>query len=39
MDQNMAIQVENLTKCYRVGVKEQIPDTPLSMFINFLKNP
>ena len=39
MDQNMAIQVENLTKCYRVGVKEQIPDTALSMFINFLKNP
>jgi len=39
MDADKAIQVENLTKCYRIGVKEKIPDSMASLLFNFLKNP
>jgi lipopolysaccharide transport system ATP-binding protein len=34
-----AIIVENLSKCYRIGVKDQIPDTFGKTVFNFVKNP
>ena len=38
-DRDIAIKVENISKCYRIGLKEEIHDTlGVSMF-NFLKSP
>ena len=38
-DRDIAIKVENISKCYRIGLKEEIHDTlGVSMF-NFLKTP
>lgn len=34
-----AISVENLSKAYRIGLKEEIPDTLAGAFTGFLKSP
>ncbi len=39
IDTEKAIQAEGLTKCYRIGVKEKIPDSLAKLVFNFLKNP
>jgi len=38
-DRNIAIKVENISKCYRIGVKEDMHDTFGVSMINFLKSP
>ncbi len=35
----LAIRVENLSKAYRIGLKEEIPDTLLGAATNLLKSP
>lgn len=36
---NLAIKVENVSKCYRIGLKEEIHDTLAKSFCHFLKSP
>ena len=36
---NIAIQVENISKCYRIGLKETIEDTVFKSLCNFITNP
>lgn len=36
---NIAIKVENLSKRYRIGIKEQLPDTFVGAMTSWLKNP
>ena len=36
---DIAIKVENLSKRYRIGLKENIPDSLFAATLNFLKNP
>ena len=39
MPDNVAIKVENLSKAYRIGLKEEIPDTFLGAATGWLKAP
>lgn len=39
MSSNIAIKVENISKCYRIGLKEKIHDSVGSAVIDFFKNP
>ena len=39
MEKNTAIKVENLSKIYRIGEKENRQDTIVSSIFNFLKSP
>jgi lipopolysaccharide transport system ATP-binding protein len=36
---DIAIKVENLSKCYRIGIKENINDNLTSTILSFLKSP
>jgi lipopolysaccharide transport system ATP-binding protein len=36
---NLAIKVENISKCYRIGMKEQMHDTFGHTILDFLKSP
>ncbi len=36
---NIAIKVENISKCYRIGVKEQIHETFAGTIVDFIKSP
>ena len=36
---NIAIKVENLTKRYRIGLKEEMPDTIVGALTSWLKAP
>lgn len=36
---NTAIRVENISKCYRIGLKEKIHDTFGGALIDFIKSP
>lgn len=36
---DVAIRVENVSKCYRIGLKEEIHDTMGKGFLSFLKSP
>jgi len=38
-DNDIAIRVENISKCYRLGVKEEQADNLLATMGNFIKNP
>ena len=38
-DRDIAIKVENLSKCYRIGLQEDIHDTATVSMFNFLKSP
>ncbi|MDR4506248.1 MAG: ABC transporter ATP-binding protein [Candidatus Scalindua sp.] len=38
-DKDIAIKVENIGKCYRIGMKENVHDTFGKSMFNFLKNP
>jgi lipopolysaccharide transport system ATP-binding protein len=39
MDHKIAIKAENLSKCYRVGLKEKLPDSLSAAFLNILRSP
>lgn len=39
MDDNIAINVENIGKCYRIGVKKEMRDNFLSTLIDTVKSP
>ncbi|GJL51114.1 MAG: ABC transporter ATP-binding protein [Nitrospirales bacterium] len=36
---NVAIKVENVSKCYRIGLKEEMHDSLVASFLNFVKSP
>ena len=36
---NVAIRVENVSKCYRIGIKEEVPDSIGASILSFLKSP
>jgi len=36
---DLAIKVENISKCYRIGMKEQMHDTFGRTILDFLKSP
>ncbi|MEA1866699.1 MAG: ABC transporter ATP-binding protein [Thermodesulfobacteriota bacterium] len=36
---DIAIKVEGISKCYRIGLKEQVHDSMGGAIINFIKNP
>ena len=36
---NIAIKVEGISKCYRIGLKEQVHDSMGGAIIDFIKNP
>ena len=38
-NRNIAIKVENISKCYRLGIKENLHDSLGGTFIHFLKSP
>jgi len=38
-DKVLAIKAENLSKCYRIGLKEALPDSLSGAFFEFLKSP
>jgi lipopolysaccharide transport system ATP-binding protein len=38
-ENSTAIKVENISKCYRIGLKEEIHDNMLSIVLDFLKSP
>ena len=38
-NKNTAIQINNLSKCYRIGIKEQIHDSLGGAIVGFLKSP
>ena len=38
-NQNTAIQVNDLSKCYRIGIKEQIHDSLGGAIVSFIKSP
>ena len=37
--QNIAIKAENISKCYRVGMKENSHDTLAKSVLHFIKRP
>ena len=39
MKEDLAIKVENISKCYRIGVKEQMHDSIASAMVDFIKSP
>lgn len=39
MHEQLALQVENVSKCYRIGLKEQLHDSLGSSIVHFLKSP
>lgn len=38
-NKNIAIKVENISKCYRIGLKEEMEDSLFNTVGNFIKNP
>jgi len=38
-DNNFAIQTEDLSKCYRIGLKDELPDSIAKMILNFIRSP
>ncbi len=38
-NRNLAIKIENISKCYRIGLKETIQDNLFNTVVNFIKNP
>ena len=36
---NIAIRVENISKCYRIGLKEAMQDSLLQSIVHFIKSP
>ncbi len=38
-ENSAAIKVENISKCYRIGLKEKIHDNMLSIVLDYLKSP
>jgi lipopolysaccharide transport system ATP-binding protein len=38
-NKNIAIKVENISKCYRIGMKETMPDSLVKSIGNFIKSP
>jgi lipopolysaccharide transport system ATP-binding protein len=38
-NRNLAIKIENISKCYRIGLKETIQDNFFNTVVNFIKNP
>jgi lipopolysaccharide transport system ATP-binding protein len=38
-ENSAAIKVENISKCYRIGLKEELHDNMLSILLNYLKSP
>lgn len=38
-DLNIAIKVENLSKCYRIGLKEEMHDSIVKGLVSFIKSP
>ena len=36
---DIAIEVENISKCYRIGLKEKIDDSLVKTVVNFIKSP
>jgi len=36
---NIAINVENMSKCYRIGLKEEVHDSITHTMLNFIKSP
>ena len=36
---DLAIRVENVSKCYRIGLKEDVQDSMVANILNFLKSP
>ncbi len=39
MNQNLAIKVENISKCYRIGLKEQMHESIGQALVDFVKSP
>jgi homopolymeric O-antigen transport system ATP-binding protein len=39
MNNDLAIKVENVSKCYRIGIKENMHDSLGASLLHFLKNP
>lgn len=39
MDPKTAIKANNLSKCYRIGLKEKYPDSLSGIFLDLLRNP
>ncbi|MEO6201825.1 MAG: ATP-binding cassette domain-containing protein, partial [Nitrospirales bacterium] len=39
MNNDLAIKVENISKCYRIGLKENMHDSLGASLLHFLKNP
>lgn len=36
---DFAIKVENISKCYRIGLKEKVQDSLMGTFLDFLRSP
>jgi lipopolysaccharide transport system ATP-binding protein len=36
---DLAINVSNVSKCYRIGLREEIPDSVIGQIASFIKNP
>lgn len=39
MEQDLAIKIENISKCYRIGLKEQMHDNIASAMVDFIRSP
>lgn len=39
MDRNTSVRVENLSKCYRIGIKQDIHDSLAKSLFSFIKSP
>ena len=39
MEQDLAIKIENISKCYRIGLKEQMHDSIAQAALDFIKSP
>jgi len=39
MDKDLAIKIEHISKCYRIGMKEQMHDSMASAMMDFLRSP
>ena len=39
MKENLAIKIENISKCYRIGLKEKIHDSIASAMLDFIRSP
>jgi lipopolysaccharide transport system ATP-binding protein len=39
LSRDIAINIENMSKCYRIGLKEQIHDSLASAILSFIQNP